>query len=70
MATATTTNPYHTTIVSIFVLILVTVILVSVAGTSHDAAVVVGLLFVGVTIILGIQHNANLGALAQYPAAP
>jgi hypothetical protein len=60
----------HTTIVSIGVILLVTIILIEVAGMSHGAAIGVGFLFISVLAIAGITHQTSLQSVSQYPAVP
>lgn len=60
----------HTTVVSIGVIVLVTIILVELAGTSHSAAVAIAFLFLGVLAIAGMTHMSSLQNLSQYPAQP
>lgn len=60
----------HTTVVSLGVMLLVLIILVELAGTSHSAAVGVGFLLLSVIAVAGITHSGNLKSLSQYPAVP
>lgn len=60
----------HTTVVSIGAILLVTIILIELAGTSRTAAVGVGFLFLAVIAIAGMTHSGNLSNIAKYPATP
>lgn len=60
----------HTTVMSIGVLLLVTIILVELAGTSHAVAIGIGILLVAVIAIAGMTHAGTLNKLSQYPAVP
>ena len=60
----------HTTLASLGVILLVTIILVEVAGVNKAAAGIVGLLFLGVLLIYGMTHTGELQELSQYPKAP
>jgi hypothetical protein len=60
----------HTTVVSIGVILLVTIILVELAGTSRGAAIGVGFLFISALAIAGMTHSGSLQNFAKYPATP
>jgi hypothetical protein len=60
----------HTTLVSIGVILLVTIVIVQLAGINKDWAAVGGLLFLGVLLIQGMTHSDALSNLAQYPEIP
>lgn len=61
----------HTTVVSIGVILLVTIILVELAGTSHTIAIGVAILLVAVLAIAGMTHQGRLSQFtSKYPAVP
>lgn len=60
----------HTTVVSIGVILLVSIILIELAGTSHAAAIGIGFLFVAVIAIAGMTHSGSLQKFSHYPATP
>lgn len=60
----------HTTVVSIGVILLVTIILIELAGTSKVAAISVGFMFLAVITIAGMTYSGNLQSIAKYPAVP
>ena len=60
----------HTTIMSIGAIIVVTIVLIELAGTSRTAAIAVGFLFLGVIAIAGMTHGGSLQNLSKYPAVP
>lgn len=60
----------HTTAISIGVLVLVTIILVELAGVNRSAAIGVGFLFLSVIAIAGMTHSGSLQQFSKYPAAP
>lgn len=63
-------NGAHTAVVSIGVILLVTIILVELAGTSRGAAIGVAFLFFSVIAIAGMTHPDTLQSLSQFPAVP
>jgi hypothetical protein len=69
-ATPTNSETAHTTVVSIGVILMVTILLVELAGINKDWAAVGGLLFLGVLLIQGMTHGGELQTLEQYPKAP
>lgn len=70
MTTPTNSTTAHTSLVSIGVILMVTILLVELAGVNKDWAAVAGLLFLGVLLIQGMTHSGSLANLAQYPKAP
>lgn len=60
----------HTSLVSIGVIILVTIILVELAGVNKDWAAFAGSLFLGVILIKGMTDPGALSSISKYPAAP
>jgi hypothetical protein len=61
----------HKVVVGIMVLIVFTVIVTEVAGTSHGNAEVVILIMFGLLLILGIEHLSNFnGWAASNPFVP
>jgi hypothetical protein len=60
----------HRTLVSLGVILIVTILLVELAGVNKDWAAFAGLLFLGVLLIQGITHPQSLQGLEQYPAVP
>lgn len=67
MATTSTTSvtEAHKVMVGILILIVMLVIFVEVAGTSHNNAVMVGLLLLGPLLLLGFNHKSNLASWAS-----
>lgn len=60
----------HTTVVSIGVILLVTIILIELAGTNHSLAIGIGFLFVAVLAVAGMTHSGSLQSFSQYPSVP
>lgn len=66
----TTFESAHTTVVSLGVIILVTILIVELAGVNKEWAAIGGLLFVGAILIQGIVHPGELNTISKYPAVP
>lgn len=61
----------HTTVVSIGVILLVIIVLVTIGGESHTAALGVMALFLSVIIIAGFRLSpAQLNTISSYPSVP
>ncbi|MGH7239266.1 MAG: hypothetical protein ACREHG_04265 [Candidatus Saccharimonadales bacterium] len=65
MTTTTTAIKAHKTLVGIGLMFLVLFVLVEIAGTSHNAAVVVELLLFGALLIQGMTHSTKLLSFTQ-----
>lgn len=60
----------HTTIVSIGVMIFVAILLIELAGVSHQMAIGIAFLLIAVIAIAGMTHQGKLQNIASYPALP
>ena len=70
LAPPTSVEGTHKTLASLGVILLVTVLLVELAGVNKDWAGVAALLFVGVLLIQGMTHSGELQEISQYPTLP
>lgn len=61
----------HVTVVSIGVMVLVIIVLVTLGGESHTAAVAVMLLFLSGIVLAGFKLSpSQLNTISQYPSVP
>lgn len=66
----TTYESAHSTLVSLGVILLVTILIVELAGVNKELAGIGALLFVGALLIQGISHPGELNTISKYPAVP